>query len=287
MRNNDPPIDVTKWEEVTKSNLSVKEWKREYECEFLGTGDTYIEGEILGHLLGEVSEDFRRKYNNRLRIWKDPDPIYEYVLAADVSLGRQMDYSAFHIFNLYNGEQVAEFYSNKTPINEFSEIISKEGSLYNDAYVYVERNTIGANVVEWLYEIYEYPNIWSDDKGIQGLLVNQKNREENLAKMEEALRTKRIRINSKRTVDELLTFIITDRGKIEADAGKHDDLIDSLSVAVFGINNILSTTPIEFTQIEHKARKPFMPSKSIDLSRLPMTSYGGVTEEDVRWLLKS
>jgi hypothetical protein len=55
-----------------------------------------------------------------MRIWEDPQPNHEYVLAADPSIGRERDYSAFHIIDIYNGKQVAEFYSNRTPINEFA-----------------------------------------------------------------------------------------------------------------------------------------------------------------------
>ena len=56
-------------------------------------------------------------------VWKDPDPNSTYFMAVDVALGRGRDYSAFQIIDLYSGEQVAEFYSNTTPINEFAKIM--------------------------------------------------------------------------------------------------------------------------------------------------------------------
>ena len=140
-----PPLNIDDWERITRSNMSRRQWLQEYECEFLGTGDTYVDGEILKQLKETTSEDYWIKYNNRMRVWKEPNPSCEYVLAADVSLGRERDYSAFHIFNLFTGEQVAEFYSNKTPINDFAKIIADEGRYYNLAYVFPERNTIGNN----------------------------------------------------------------------------------------------------------------------------------------------
>jgi len=36
---------------------------------------------------------------------------------------------------LYNGQQVAEFYSNRTAINDFAKIIFNEGTLYNIATI--------------------------------------------------------------------------------------------------------------------------------------------------------
>jgi ferritin len=73
-----------------------------------------------------------------MRVWKQPEQPYEYVMGVDVAMGRDRDYSAFHIINQYTGEQVAEFYSNKTPINEFATIIYNEANLYNNALVIVE-----------------------------------------------------------------------------------------------------------------------------------------------------
>ena len=283
MEKQEPSLDVRDWEETTKSNISLKKWQQEYECAFLGTGETFIEGSILQNLHEQVKEDYYIKYNNRMRVWDDPQPYYDYVISVDVSLGRERDYSAFHIINMYNGEQVAEFYSNRTPINEFAEIIAREGKLYNNAYAIIERNTIGNNLLDWLFNILEYENIWTDDKGEMGFQTNNKNREILLAELEEALRTKMLQINSKRTVDELLTFIFTETGRIEADSGKHDDLIFALSLGVHGLTQILNTTPLEYSKISHKKREPLAP---IPLRSFPLKSYGGISEEDLRWLMK-
>ena len=73
-----------------------------------------------------------------------------------------------------------------------------------------------------------------------GVQVTTKNRDSMLAMMEECLRLNKIKINSKRTVDELLTFIINETGKIEADVGKHDDLIMSLSFPFFKVSSSIS-----------------------------------------------
>ena len=62
------------------------------------------------------------------------------------------DYSAFQIIDLYSGEQVAEFYSNTTPINEFAKICFDEGNYYNLCPVLVERNTIGNNLLDYLFD---------------------------------------------------------------------------------------------------------------------------------------
>ena len=266
--------------------MPVRQWLQEYQCEFLGTGSTYIDGENLKMLVENQTMKFDIKYNNRMRVWKDPEPYYDYVIGVDVALGRDRDHSAFHIINRYTGEQVAEFYSNKTPINEFAEIIAAEGNYYNLANVLIERNTIGNNLIDWLFNILEYENLWMESNGDFGVQVSTKNRETLLARMEEFIRVNAIKINSKRTVDELLTFIITNSGKAEADMGKNDDLVMSLALTVHILFTLSESDPIETTTgLNTERDKPL--ASIMARQQASLQSYGGVTKEDIKWLMKN
>ena len=261
--------------------MPLKQWLQEYECEFLGTGETYLDGYLLRRLVEEVNADYWIRYNNKMRVWSDPTPEHEYIIGVDVSLGRDRDYSAFHIFNSYTGEQVAEFYSNKTPINELAQIIANEANLYNNALVIIERNTIGNNLIDWMFNVLEYDNLLIDDKNDFGLQVTTRNREELLARMEEYIRNNVIKINSKRTLDELLTFIIDENGKITAYEGKNDDLIMSLSIAVFLLHTLGEGGPMEMLASEEQEKKPLEPFRSV-----VHDSENKKLEEDIRWLMK-
>tara|TARA_R110002051_G_scaffold167577_1_gene238195 strand:+ start:61 stop:1599 length:1539 start_codon:yes stop_codon:yes gene_type:complete len=278
----DKDLYVDKWEDTTRKNMPMKQWLQEYECEFLGTGDTYLEGYLLRRLVEEQNEDYWIKYNNKMRLWKEPTPEHEYVIGVDVSLGRDRDYSAFHIFNAYTGEQVAEFYSNKTPINELAQILTNEANLYNNATVIIERNTIGNNLIDWMFNVMEYDNLWIDDKNDFGIQITTRNREEVLARMEEYIRNNFITLNSKRTVDELLTFIVDDNGKITADDGKHDDLIMSLSITVFLLHILAGSGPLEARvggeETEQRLPEPMRTTIHDGFDR--------ELEEDIRWLMK-
>lgn len=273
-------LKVDNWEATTKANMPMKQWLQEYECEFLGTGETYIEGYLLQRLVEEINSEYWIKYNNKMRVWKEPQPEHEYVIGVDVSLGRSQDYSAFHIFNSYTGEQVAEFYSNKTPINELAQILTNEANLYNNASVIIERNTIGNNLIDWMFNYYEYDNLWIDDKNDFGIQVTTRNREELLARMEEYVRNNFIKVNSKRTVNEFLTFIVDDNGKIKADDGKHDDLIMSLSIAVFLMHILSDSNPLEMVANEEFERKPLEPKRAV-----LHDSENRELEEDMKWLI--
>ena len=78
-----------------------------------------------------------------------------------------------------------------------------------------------------------------------------------------------------------MTFIIDDNNKIKADRGKHDDLIMSLALATFALHTLSEGNLLEYSQIPHKERKPLVP----DVWKKSITTAGGITEEDMRWLL--
>ena len=277
-----PPLNIDDWERVTKANMPRKQWLQEYECEFLGTGDTFVDGIVLSHLAEHVSDEYYIKYNNRMRVWKDPEPYYDYVIGVDTALGRDRDYSAFQVVNMYNGEVVDEFYSNKTTIDEFSSILNSEGIYYNLPHVVVERNTVGNHVVDLLYNKLEYENLWHDDKGLPGFQVTVKNRDTILSELEESIRTNVLKINSQRTLNELNTFVITDSGKITADRGRHDDLIMSLSLANHILKDVRDSSIVEF-----KNESAFKEDKKYKVkNKMPMISHGGRVVEDLKWLMK-
>ena len=250
------PEYTEEWAEETRSNVGERAWLQEYEGEFLGTGETFIDGGTLQRVKTQTSEDFYSKHYNMMRIWEDPKPYHTYLIAADSSFGRDRDYSAFHIINLYNGEQVAEFYSNRIGLYEFAKIIAAEGLRYNTAYVCPERNGLGLALIEQLFEVREYENMWTDDRGEMGYLVNNKNRDVILNSLQENLKTSKIKVNSERTFKELTTFIISKTGKIQAETGFADDLVMSMAIGATLMGDIVSKSPVPMYMGELVDAKP-------------------------------
>ena len=282
MEKRTPPLNVDDWVTITKANMPRKQWLQEYECEFLGTGDTFIDGELLTYLAEGVTDEYYTKYNNRMRVWKDPEPFYDYVIGVDTALGRSRDYSAAQVINIYNGEVVAEFYSNKTPINDFASILNTEGLYYNMANIVVERNTVGNHVIDLLYNSLEYENLWHDERSLPGFQVTLKNRDTLLSELEESIRTNVLKINSQRTLNELNTFVITNSGKITADSNKHDDLIMSLTLANYVMKSSRENSPVEFNRDSAFRQDAQYPLKN----KVPLISTGGPVVEDLEWLMK-
>lgn len=285
MENRSPPINVDDWEKITRRNIGYKEWRQEYECEFLGTGDTYVDGEVLKQLSEEISPEYTKAHYNKVRVWHEPSPNYEYLMAVDTGLGRKADYSAFHIFNLYNGEQVASFYSNCTPINEFAKIINEYGLKYNTAYLAIERNNIGNNLVYTVMEQYQYENVMTDDKGEPGFQITLQFREVILAMMEEYLRMRKVKINDERTLKELGTFIVKDTGKVEAEEGHHDDLVMSLALGCYVMEKEFDDTVLDHERIINRDENL---AKEVLLEGLyKLNQRDDSFLEEIKWLLSN
>lgn len=58
LREKDPKFTTDNFEENSKKNLGLKRWKQEFEKEFLGTGDTFIDGETLAILHDNTNADY-------------------------------------------------------------------------------------------------------------------------------------------------------------------------------------------------------------------------------------
>jgi hypothetical protein len=260
-------------------------WLQEYECEFLGTGDTFIDYQTLKRLLDSTTENYHTMYSGALRIFEDPIPYHEYVIGADASYGRDFDYSAFHIINAYNGKQVAEFHSNTTGIKEFAKILAETGRRYNSAYIAPERNALGLSLIEELFDGLEYENMWMDDKGEFGVKLDTKSREMILGDLEDALRTSKLDVCSRRLADELTTFIITENGKIEADEGYHDDLVMSLAHSAHVMKDVVRRNP---TIPSRTTQEGSVDSKEVakESNWIPFTKskYNDPELDDLSWL---
>jgi len=277
------PEYTDEWAKENRPIIGERMWAQEYECEFLGTGDTFIDGNTLKRLKGNSCEDYSTRHSGKLRVFREPDPYHQYVLSVDTSFGRERDYSAFQIINLYSGEQVAEFYSNTTPISNFAKIIKSEGDAYNTAHLVVERNGLGIALIQELFDVLEYENMWMDDKGEFGIQITTKTREGVLSSLEEALRASKFKINSERTIDELMTFIVNDSGKVQADDGYHDDLVMSLALAASVLEELKDNAPIiPMGTKDLNEDNPIKEQYNIPIH----ISNNDKTTEDMSWVIK-
>ena len=155
------------WAEETIRNTSQKQFDQEFECHFLGSTNTLINGAKLSSL--HWKEPIRRM--ECLDIFEEPIPKHTYVITVDVSEGQGQDYSAFSIFDVTQIPyvQVAKYRNNEISPMLYPAVIYSAAKKYNEAFVLVEINSIGLQVADILHHELNYENLLKfQTKGKQG-----------------------------------------------------------------------------------------------------------------------
>lgn len=234
------------WFREQTANMSQKAIAQELLCDFLSSGDTYLDASDIEWVGKQVKKPIRRSGpDNNVWIWEDPirDPEVKYVIAADVGRG-DGDFSTFHILCMNTGEVVAEFRGKIRP-DLLAKLLMEYGKKYNTALICPERNTYGHHVIVELVN-NGYSNIYfKNQRGVvigdyippdriseAGFDTQKESRKQIVAKLEEVIRNKQIKVYSSRLHNELKTFI-TQGDKPQAQKNCHDDLVMALAIAVW------------------------------------------------------
>ena len=225
--------------------MSKRQIAQELECNFNTSGETVIDPECMKWLLENVKEPKHRTgFDRNFWIWEEFDPSCNYLAVADVSRGDGADYSTLHIIKLETLEIVGEYQGKPTP-DMYANFLNQVGREFGNAMLVVENNNIGYTVLDKLVE-YGYPNLYYSVKStheyieqhqaevrssaIAGFTTSMKTRPLIVAKLEEFIRNKLIKIYSSRTINEMKTFIWRN-GKPQAMKGYNDDLVMALAIA--------------------------------------------------------
>jgi hypothetical protein len=216
---------------------------QELECDFLGSGDGVIPGEIQENIAKNMIRVPKEKYmKGTFWHWKEPIQGHRYIMGVDVSRGDSEDFSSINIVDFDDREQVAE-YIGKIPPDDLASVAYKWGILY-DAFIVIDiTGGMGVATSRKLQEL-NYKNLYIDGvntkniweynskamEKIPGLNFNNK-RTQIVAAFEEQLR-KGFLVRSSRLLNELNTFVYMN-GRPDHMKGAHDDSIMSLSMALY------------------------------------------------------
>jgi hypothetical protein len=236
----DVPGRDDSWKERTLAAMSFdyEKFSQEHEVEFLGSSGTLIAGWKLKEMVVKPAMFAR----SGMYIYEEKIPGKVYVCVVDVSHGKGLDYSAFHIIDVSQMpyKQVVAFRNNTISPIEYAETVARVCKMYNEAAVLVETNDIGGQVVDSIYNDYEYENIlYTAPSGRAGKQISNGFGSQNA---ERGVRTTKVIksvgcsllkllieqnqliINDHNTILELTTF--SRKGNsYEAEPGNHDDLV--------------------------------------------------------------
>jgi len=238
------------WEVTERANMSPREFAQEYDCDFLGSGNSVVEPDNLSFYEQTFIQDpvERRFMGGDYWLWSYPDYSRSYIVSADVARGDSSDYSAFHVIDIESCEQVAE-YKSQIGTREYGNMLVAVASEWNNALLIVENANIGWDVINTIIEkgyqnLYYSPRAygemhmdkWMDkigkDQTIPGFTMSAKTRPLVVSKMEAYIRDRHFIFRSKRLLEELRVFI-WQNGKAQAQNGYNDDLVMALGMGLF------------------------------------------------------
>jgi hypothetical protein len=278
-----------KWADEQRRVLGEEKFLQEMECEFMGSAGTLLSAAALKSLAFvkplHLSE-------NGIKIYEQPIANRNYAISVDVSRGKGLDYSAFVVVDVNSVpyKVVATYKDNNISPLVYPSIIKRIGDYYNSAYVLVEINDNGQQVVDSLFEDYEYENILSTvdlkgkvsltwgygNKSQRGIRTTKSVKRLGCSIMKNLIEGQKIIIQDFDTIAELSTFIARG-GSFEAEEGSHDDLVMCL-VLFSWMTNQSFFADLSNTNIREKLYQEQM--RQIEEEALP-TPLAGHVDVDV------
>ena len=235
------------WFKNESKGMNKRQIAQEFMCDFIASGDTFLQPEELDFLRGMLMKPISKEGPAMgVWVWSPPVAGHRYVLSADVSRGDAADYSAFHVIDTEDNEVCAE-YMGKIPPEALADLLDEWGKRYNNALIIPEQNTFGYLVCVKLrdqlhYKKLYYPKHNGDPFNYMPINprdelpgfpnTNQKTRTQILAKLEELIRNKQLKMYSERLFNQMQSFI-WDGNKPIAGKDSHDDLILSLAIGAW------------------------------------------------------
>ena len=282
---------------------------QECDCDFSTSGDIVFYPEFIEYYEKSFIKDplERRGIDQNLWVWETPDYTRDYIVVADVSRGDGKDYSAFHVIDVANNVQVAE-YKGQINTKDYGHLLVGIASEYNEAMLIIENANVGWATIQVAID-RNYQNLYYSPKSDQpnvnsyfdkyqdhsrmvpGFTMSSRTRPMVIGKFQEYLSDKGVTLQSKRLLEEMKTFIWRN-GRPEAQSGYNDDL-----VMAFGIAMYIRDTALKFRQRGIDLTKQALKNMSVN-----RTSYKGAYNfskgtdnpyhiktdkggEDISWLL--
>lgn len=246
-----------------KNNCSndINQFKQEYpicpEEAFLSTGNCYFNKENIINRINTAPEPlvrgkftcyydgirirnqkFLEQDDGNIKIYEYPQKRVPYVLGGDTA-GEGSDFFTAHIINNITGKQVAVLKQQYNEI-EYVKQVYCLGMFYNCALIGLENN-FSTYPTQKLAEL-NYPNQFVRKKEDQynnkyeksyGFKTTSITRPYILGLLQEIVHDNIDVIQDKDTLREMLTFIVNDKGRAEAEEGYHDDLVMALAISYY------------------------------------------------------
>ena len=264
------------WKDETIRNTSEEQFRQEFETEFIGSSATLISGAKLRSLAFHNPISSIEGFD----IYEEPIKDRLYIATVDCAEGVELDYSSINVLDVSQTpyRQIAKYRNNKLPLLFFPTVIYSIAKKYNEAYVLIETNNIGQQVVDILHYDLEYENIYklehhhikgqSISGGFKrsasfGLKTTKSVKKIGCANLKTLVENDKLIINDFDTIAEMNTFVRV-RDSYAAEEGNNDDLVMGLVIFAW-----------------LTAQTFFKDSTNIDIRKLMLAEQNMLVDEDL------
>lgn len=235
--------------------------KQEYPCTpreaFLLSGKNVFDVEKLLYRLENIRKPIKTGYfeydydglhisnirwvndkNGYIRIYGIPNvpEVTKYCIGGDTS-GEGSDFYTSHVLNAKTGEQVATL-KFQFDSDQYAKQMYCLGKYYKDALIGIEANFDSYPIMElqrlgyiWQYTREAVDTYTGKTEKRFGFRTTSLTRPTAISRLIEIVREHVYLINDKDTLEELLTIVRNEKGRIEAPEGGHDDQMMGLAIA--------------------------------------------------------
>lgn len=222
------------WKEKTIKNLgSLVRFNQEFGNSFIGSTVTLIDGRFITEKLKAEPPIFESK-DGYTKVWKEPQKGRKYLFSIDTGGGVGSDSSIIDVYDITdfpNGglcEQVAIYQNNTISPPAFAQYVFDSCEDWNNPYIVGELNGLSAQVIDRLFNDYEYENLYYDyDDETFGLTADKKSKPQAAVWYKEYLETGRIKLKNGETINQIGYFEEVKPGVYKAKEGRnnHDDCV--------------------------------------------------------------
>lgn len=256
------------WKKDTIKSLgSVQIFDQEFGCQFIETGESVLDDELLRKSTLTIKEPVHIFDEGAYHVWSLPDETRTYTIGVDISEGVGEASSVIQVLDitdLTEIEQVAVYSSNKiSPYNfttKLLEILHQWGS----PPALIERNNCGAQVVDSLRNDHGYENIvnYTPNRNNRvdrpGVIAHTNTKYKGVVNMKYWMsEVYAVKLRDNATLEELKTFVRYPNGTWKAMQGlnTHDDRVMSLIWALMILENEITEQYFEI-ELTDKNNKP-------------------------------
>lgn len=237
------------WREETIGNTSEEKFDQEHENQFLGSSDTLIGSTYLKSM---VAEDPIKRQDKNYYVYEEVKENHKYFISVDCGQGLGLDFSVVNVFDIttYPFRQVALFRDNNISPLFLPTVILNIATKYNKAWVLIENNDIGSQVVSDFNFDLEYENIISlrtlneKSKLRLGMRTTKRTKAIGCSVFKELVRDQKLILQDQASITEVSTFV-KKGNSYEAQTGKNDDIVMTI------VNMSYATTTTQFEDIHN------------------------------------